>query len=252
MHWPPSRGDNLNQCERWTLNGVTATYSDRGRLHVEITATTLILYKGADLATADKVAEVTGGHGAPSTRTKKTLAALNTSGITGSVWFKYAGADAVLEVYPILATDTEMAQNILDFGRWPVQPGQTTFENQHIQTREDFIERMLEAFPPSSRNYAPGGTHRGDSADLWVMNDAGDWELKKLSNVWSYRKFAIHHCMAKIATTSRVMEGADQIELLQDHQALADKAFATVKPMVDHDQDMDPDVELNPYRIYRC
>ena len=82
--WPPSRGDNLNQAERWAFStGITAGNSDRGAFHVKITATALELYK--DAALASKVAEVTGGHGAPSTRTSKTLVAV-ISPSTETIW----------------------------------------------------------------------------------------------------------------------------------------------------------------------
>jgi hypothetical protein len=256
VHWPPSRGDGLNQCERWTLDGVAASNTDRGRLFVEITATTLKLFKDRGLGAADQVAEVTGGHGASSTRTKKALVAVNTSGITGSVYFSYQGEDAVLEVYPILATDSELATEVIDFARWPKESGETTFENQHTRTREEFVQKMFDAYPPqANRLYAGGsatGTRSADSSELWVVNDVGDYELKKLQNPWSWKTWAIHHTIAKIVrTTNRVLEDTDQLEMQTDHAELATAAFAAVTAHVDGDFDLDADTPLKRYKVSR-
>lgn len=248
MSWPPTRGDNLNQTERWSLAGVTGTHSDGGCLYAEITATTLILYKGADLATADKVAEVTGGHGAPPTRTKLALAALNTSGLTGSVYFKYAGTDALLEVWPQLGTDDEIHVLIPDFDRWPKQNGQTTFANQLQKAREKLVQALMTAYPPRPT----ASSSAGDASNIWVRNDRGDYEVKRLHNVRAFRDFTLWKAIEMIVQQTRpILDETDQFTMIEDAGERAKEEFASVVVLVDADQDLDADREEPRFRIYR-
>src|SRR5688500_12045275 len=129
VFWPPTQGDQDAQCERWSLSGVTATYSNRGMLFAKITSTDVELYRDIDCGASDKVA--TGSHAQPSSRTKITLSASNNSGLTGSVYLLYTGADSTIRVWPTLATDSDLDIVAIGVGLWPKQAGQATWENQH-------------------------------------------------------------------------------------------------------------------------
>src|SRR3990167_1005090 len=124
-YYPPIRGDASNQIERLTLIGLLASNTDKGKLYGDLTATTVDLYESIDRASGYKVA--TGSHSAPTTWTKITLSQANSSGVSGSIWVKYTAADAIWEVYPLLATDTELEVAVIDFGRYPKQSGESTF-----------------------------------------------------------------------------------------------------------------------------
>ena len=248
MFWPPVRGDDKNQTERWTLAGVIASNSDQGRLFCEITATTLILYKDRDLSSS--VAEVSGGHGSPSTWTKKALVALNTSGVTGSVYFKFDSADTV-EVYALLATDAELEVLVPGFDKWPKQTGETTFEKQLKKTREDFVGKLLLTQPPLAGGRRSVGSV-SDSGTIWRVNSIGDFEVRRLQNVWSYRNWALWYTMAMICRQNRyVLLEADQIALLDEAEENAEKAWGETQALIDHGEDFDADEEILRYTVQR-
>lgn len=251
--WPPTRGDSANQTERWTFStGITASNSDRGAFHCKVTATALELYE--DAALSSKVAEASGGHGAPSTRTVKTLTAVNSSGLGDiKVDFLYVQADSVIEVYPTLATDTELEAEVLDFSRWPKQSGETTFLVQHKKTVEDFVRKMQQKFSPvGAKAQSITGTRTGDMANMWVLNGRGDYELKRLQNVVAYREWALHRTIARIARTVNRVLGEDmQLQMIEEHEKMAEAAFAEIFPLVDFDADLDADVEVPRFRFLR-
>lgn len=256
MFWPPTRGDNLNQVERIVLTGITSSNSDKGKHYLNLTATVLEVYKDRELTS--KVAEVSGGHLGPTTWTKATLTATNGSGLSGSIYFRYLGTDASIEVFATLCTDAEMDVAFIDFARWPKQTGQSTFENQHQKTREDFVRKLRQKVPPvPRRGFSIGGlvdqTVRGDVSSIWRVNSIGDYELARLQNVADYIEWARHYTFAGIArTANRILKGGEeQLELITDEEAAAEAAFAEIVPLVDADQDYDADDEVNPFHIAR-
>lgn len=253
MFWPPTRGDSHNQTERWNITGVTAANSDRGCLYPKITDTALELYKDRELGASDLVAQVSGGHGASGAWAKKTLTEANTSGIAGSLGFRYIAADSGLEVYPLLTTDTEL--DAMYIGATSIYPknGAATFFTQHRRTREEFVNLMQQRHPPAPaalRSLA--GTRRGDTSDMWVVNSTGDYEIKKLQNVVAWRTWAVHFVMAMIARQpNRSLDEDTQLRAITDADEAAKNAWAEIRPLVDFDQDMDADVEIPRYRVYR-
>jgi hypothetical protein len=251
-YWPPIRGDGLNQVERLTLAGLTASNTDRGKLYGDLTATTVDLYKDVSRGASDKVAS--GAHLAPSSWTKITLTESNTSGVSGSIWVKYNSADALWEVYPILATDTELEIAVIDFQRYPKQSAGTTHFNQHKRTREEFVRKMLQHLPPKpNAQLLVSGVSRGSRIGPWIVNSVGDFELKYLHNVEDYREWAIHFTIHHIArTVNHALVDTDQIRAIEDALDLADKAWAEVIPLYDDDADMDADREELRGRISRA
>lgn len=248
--WPPIRGDGLNQLERFTLAGVTGTYSDHGKLYGKITATKVELYKDQDRASL--VAD--GLHNSGADFAKVTLAASGSSGISGTCYIDYQEADSIWEVHAFLAVDEDLNSAYIDFGRWPKETGETTREKQHIRTQREFVRLMRQLVPPKpSAQILVSGIARGSRVGPWVVNSKGDFELKYLHNVEDYREWAIHftawHAMR---TVSPIMRDSDQLQMPEDARELADKAWAEVIPLYDDDADMDADREQQKNTISRA
>ena len=112
---------------------------------------------------------------------------------------------------------------------------------------------MLQRLPPvPNQYYAQTGTLRGTRHGPWVVNSKGEYELKYLHNIDDWREWAIHFTMEHIArTTNHVLEEADQIRVIEDAGALAEKAWAGVIPLIDEDADMDADREAPRSKISR-
>jgi hypothetical protein len=253
MIWPPTRGDQLNQLERFTLTGLTATYTFRGMLFVSIAATTVKLYRDIDRGGSDEVAS--GTHAAPTDWTKVTLAAVNASGITGSCYIKYSAVDAAIEVWPAFNTDTELQALNINIADWPATEG-TSFATQHQKAAEDFVRLMRQKIPPTPQRIlgrsATLGTSRGDLSSIWRVNSVGDYEMVRLQNLDDYREWALHHVNALIyASPNRILPEEEQAALRDQEKQAAAEAFAEVIPLVDWDADLDADEELPRFRISR-
>lgn len=257
--YPPIRGDGSNQVERFVLAGVTATYSLRGKLFGSLTATTVKLYRDVERASGDEVA--TGTHASPTTWTKISLTAVNTSGITGSVYVKFTAADATWEVYALLNTDSELAVERIDIDRYPKTAAASTFEAQHKKAVEDFVRLMQQRVSPQPGRAITGGggspllgTLRGDVSSPWRVNSVGDYELVRLQNVDAYRQWALHHTLAMIFRTVNrlVPDNETQLRVIEEETELASKAWAETIPLIDADDDMDADREVLRFRIARA
>lgn len=251
--WPPLRGDNAGQVERVTLTGAAASNTDAGCVYFKVTATLLEVYEDIDLTS--KVCEVTAGHGSPTTFTKKTLAEVNSSGLSGSVYFKYVEADSIIRCYPLLCTDTEIEVRYNGFGnRFPKTGGLATFFDQHVQARRDFVAKMQDAIPPMpQRRGNAQGVVKGQYAGPWRVNSVGDYELVRLQNIDRYcNLWAPHYAVSIIAALPMlVMEQADQVALLTDAGEAASKAWAGITPLIDADDDLDADEEQPRFEILR-
>ena len=247
--WPPIRGDAKNQLERFTLAGVTGTWSDRGKLYGAITATKVELYKDQDHGTL--VAD--GLHSSGADFAKVTLAVSGGSGISGTCYIDYQEADSEWVVYPLLAVDEDINSAYIDFTRWPKEAGETTREKQHIRTRQEFVRLMRNRIPPSpGADYIATGIVRGARLGPWLVNSKGDFELKYLHNVEDYREWAIQYtAFHTMRTVSPVLEDVDQVRMVEGAQALADKAWSEVIPLYDDDADMDADREGQRHKISR-
>lgn len=251
MFWPPVRGDDKNQTERWNIPGVTSANSDQGRLFADWDDTTLYLYKDRGLAVGDRVASV--AHLQPSSWTKLALTEANTSGITAAtVYFKYDSADTI-EVYPLLCTDAELDVALPGFDRFPKQSGQTTFENQLRKTREDLVSKLLMTQPPLAGGRPSLASAAGnDAGTIWRVNSVGDFEVRRLHNVWGYRNWAIWYAIAMIMRQNRpILKEADQLFMIEDADTRAEAAFAEAQVLIDAGEDLDADVEVHRYTIER-
>lgn len=251
-YWPPTRGLAKNQLERFTLTGMTAANTDRGRLHGDLTATTIDLYRDVSRDAADKVAS--GAHAQPSTWTKITLAAANDSGLSGSCWVKYDSADATWEVYPMLATDTELDSVCIGLTSLYPKGGGSTFVAQHVKAREDFVRLMQQRVPPTaSRAGRITGVRRGDTAGPWRVNSVGDYELVRLANVEAFSEWAIHWTIAMIVRQANRLtpDLETQLRAIEEEEELAERAWSQTIPLIDADDDMDADTEVRRRRISR-
>lgn len=250
--WPPLRGEGYNQLERFTLNALTATYTDRGRLYGSLTSSEVRLYSDVDRTNLVAV----GDHAQPSTWTKVELFSNEgtPSGINGSCYLRYVTPSSSWEVWPILTTDTELKAERIDIERYPHTDAASTFLVQHIRTREDFVRLMLTRLPPvPNRERAVTGTQRGDIATPWRVNSIGDYELVRLQNVESYRQWAIHHCLAMIfKTVNRVVPNEEtQLQVIEEETALASAAWSETIPLLDFDDDKDADAEAPRFKVSR-
>ena len=257
-HWPPTRGDQLNQIERASIGGITSANSFRGMLFGKLDVTNVSLYSDQDRT--QLVAQGAHGQVAPAGAfAAVTLTAMNGSGLTkeggGSgpvIRVKYQAPDSDWEVWPTLATDAELLVVNVDVTRLPKSSG-TTYEPQHQKAREDFVRLMRQRFPPSpGANNRIAGTRRGDIDGVWRVNSVGDYELCRLQNLEDYREWAIHHTIAMLARTiNKVLPHDVQLRLIEDADGLAEAAFDETRPQVDAEQDLDSDGEMMRFQVMR-
>lgn len=249
-HWPPTRGDNKGQLERFTLTGITASYSDRGMFYVSITASAINVYKDVDRAVGDLVA--TGSHSTPTSWTKITLSQNGSSGVSGSVYLLYQEADATIEVWPTFNTDTELGVAAVSISSYPKSSG-TTFLDQHAKTMEDFVRLLRQRIPPQPGSLRASGTRRLDTAGPWRVNSVGDYECVRLQNLIDYREWALHRTLELIYRSPKLKLLGDetQLSLINEEAEMASAAWAAVLPLVDADLDLDADREVKRFRLGR-
>lgn len=250
-HYPPTRGDGKAQLERFVLTGITASYSFRGMLFGDLTATTVDLYRDVSRASGDKVA--TGTHAAPTSWTKVTLSQSNSSGISGSCWVKYSEADALWEVYPTFCTDTEIAVIQYDITRW--LSARTNFYDIHKRVMEEFVRLMRQRIPPRYFEAhvpgAPSGLDRGDTYLPWRKNSVGDLELVGIHNLEDYRAWAEYKALDYIFRLGRTIPEDTQLQVMEDVEERANAAWAETIPQFDADQNMSADSEHKRWKISR-
>ena len=249
-HYPPTRGDNKAQLERFVLTGVTAAFSFRGMFFGDMTATTVDLYRDVSRASADKIA--TGTHAAPTSWTKITLAQANSSGVSGSCWVKYSEADALWEVYPTFATDTELAVVQYDITRW--LSARTNFADIHKRVMEEFVRLMRQRVPPAyseTPENPSAGSRRGDVYLPWRKNSVGDLELVGLHNLEDYRTWAEYKALELIFRMGRTIPEDTQLQIMTDVTERAAAAWAETIPQFDSDGNMSADGEGKRFRISR-
>lgn len=245
------------------VSGLSDANSDRGRVFVEIEGGGGSIIVFSDKFGGTGVAEKTGF--IVSEGPRHDLDETDSSGLTMSVLGKNDIASEAIVVYLTLAGNQDLVDHddrighlLLEADASIGQTAETDFYKVLFQTSGEFYRRMKERYPPPVRTADPlrypgtasqveaGRKGLADiaSADLWLLNDEGDWELTGLQNPGDWRQWAVYETLARI-WRRKGRSGEDAVITRSDqYQALAEIEFDRILPEVDVDRDSLPERQV--------
>jgi len=254
-------GDSFPSTEAWRLAGFTDENTDRGRLHATFTVVggelQVSLYSDRDKA--NLVAQ-----GQAATNARATLAEMNDSGISGSVFITNVNADNIV-VFVALATDLDIERRDDRIrGLLGEDPAECDFSAVWDFVIREFYVRIQANFPPpafvSDPLRFPGSGQvqtagrRGlpdvHAIHLWHLNGEGDWELKGLENPGDWRTWATLYSLHLI-WDRRARSGDDELVARADrYLSDSDRAWSMVPVLVDSDGDSVPERQVKTRSSY--
>lgn len=251
LDWPFVKVGDDATLEAWRLQGFDDTNTDRGRVHIESTVVgstlTVAGYRSIGKESGSKVFEGTGG----ATGARLTLAATNSSRLSGSVYVREVRAKSSIVMSLALASEQDIFERE-DRAKVMVNSERINFADILRATSRAFYTRIAERFPPpvsvgrslgfpgSSPAQEAGRFGRPDAAAyyVWGMNVERAFELVGLNNPTDYREWAIQDSLARI-WQAKAGGGAEDPMLSRAawHIRSANDEWARITPWVDIDGD---------------
>jgi len=212
---------------RWRLDGIatreSAENTDSGTLWLEVSTSgdtlTVNLYKDDGLASENKVAtgsaDISGIDGTGESAAEVTLAASESSGMSGSVWihrYDYeTDPTAGIPVQVALCTDEDMGglwQNISDLPTYDSTNGCAEFIRI---AGEDILGKVAAMFRSELGGYG--------AAEAWFITDATRSypDLRRLANPAQLRLACAHHALEIMMGSSHEMASSTMYSVQRDY-----------------------------------